>query len=58
MLPAVGQEMVELADWRVRDSREHISEIGEGLNFVALAGGDEGEQCRGGAAAVVGAGDP
>src|SRR5437870_2908765 len=53
--PPIGEELVELTCRRGRDACEHVAEVGEGLDLVALAGGDEAEESCGGVPAVVGA---
>ena len=42
-LPAVGQELVELAERGGGDAGEHVAEVGERIDLVSLAGGDEAE---------------
>ena len=53
--PALGQERGELVHGRGGDAGEDITQVGERLDAVALAGGEEAEEDGGGGPAVVGA---
>ena len=47
-LPAVGEELVKLADGRGGDAGEDVAEAGHRLDLVPLAADDQAEQHRGG----------
>ena len=51
-LPPVGQQFRQAVDGVGGDAREHVLEVGEGLDAVAIATGDQAEEDGRGAAAA------
>ena len=52
-VPVVGQQLAESSNRVLRDTREHVTEPGEGLNTAAFAGRDEALQNRCSLTAVI-----
>ena len=52
-LPAIGEQFVELVLWMSSNAGEQIAEIGEGIDKLPLAAGDQsGQHCAGASAYV------
>ena len=53
MWVGAGEQFGQTAGGVGGDAREHIPQVSQRLNLVALASGDEAEEDRGGVAAIV-----